>query len=43
MPIGYAAFAFASGALIGAVLRRTLPAMATTLVVFTVARVAVGA
>lgn len=43
VPIAYAAFAFASGALIGAVLRRTLPAMATTLVVFTVARVAVGA
>jgi ABC-type transport system involved in multi-copper enzyme maturation permease subunit len=39
-PIGYAAFAFASGALIGAVIRRTLPAMATTLVVYVVARIA---
>jgi len=38
-PIGYAAFAFASGALIGAVIRRTLPAMATTLVVYVVARI----
>jgi ABC-type transport system involved in multi-copper enzyme maturation permease subunit len=39
-PIGYAAFAFASGALIGAVIRRTLPAMATTLGVYVVARIA---
>jgi ABC-type transport system involved in multi-copper enzyme maturation permease subunit len=39
-PIGYAAFAFASGALIGAVIRRTLPAMATTLAVFVSARIA---
>jgi hypothetical protein len=39
-PIGYAAFAFASGALIGAVIRRTLPAMATTLVVYVIARIA---
>jgi len=39
-PIGYAAFAFASGALIGAVIRRTLPAMATTLAVFVFARIA---
>jgi ABC-type transport system involved in multi-copper enzyme maturation permease subunit len=39
-PIGYAAFAFASGALIGAVIRRTLPAMATTLVLYVVARIA---
>jgi hypothetical protein len=39
-PIGYAAFAFASGALIGAVIRRTLPAMATTLVVYVAARIA---
>jgi ABC-type transport system involved in multi-copper enzyme maturation permease subunit len=39
-PIGYAAFAFASGALIGAVIRRTLPAMATTLGVYVFARIA---
>jgi hypothetical protein len=39
-PIGYAAFAFASGALIGAAIRRTLPAMATTLGVYVFARVA---
>jgi hypothetical protein len=39
-PIGYAAFAFASGALIGAVIRRTLPAMATTLGVYVLARIA---
>ncbi len=32
--LGYAAFAFASGAFIGAVIRRTLPAMATTLAVY---------
>jgi hypothetical protein len=43
VPVGYAVFAFASGAFIGAVLRRTLLAMATTLAVFTVARVAIGA
>ena len=40
-PIGYAVFAFATGALIGAIIRRTLPAMATTLAVFIAARVAV--
>jgi hypothetical protein len=39
-PIGYAAFAFASGALIGAVVRRTLPAMASALGVYVFARVA---
>jgi hypothetical protein len=39
-PIGYAAFAFAAGALIGAVIRRTLPAMATTLGVYVFARIA---
>ena len=32
--VGYAAFAFASGAFIGAVIRRTVPAMATTLGVY---------
>lgn len=31
-PLGYAAFAFALGVLAGALIRRTLPAMATTLV-----------
>ena len=39
-PIGYAAFAVAAGALIGVVIRRTVPAMATTLAVFVFARVA---
>jgi hypothetical protein len=39
-PIGYALFAFASGALIGAVIRRTVPAMAATLGVFVFVRVA---
>lgn len=41
VPIGYAAFAFASGALIGAVLRRTLPAMAATLGLYAVVRVVI--
>lgn len=40
--VGYALFAFAVGALTGAMLRRILAAMAATLVVFTVARVAIG-
>jgi hypothetical protein len=40
-PIGYAAFAFALGVLLGAVLRRTLPAMAATLGVFVLVRVGV--
>lgn len=40
--IGYTAFAFAIGALAGVVIRRTLPAMATTLGVFVFARIAVG-
>jgi hypothetical protein len=39
-PIAYAAFAFAAGALIGVVIRRTVPAMATTIAVFVLARVA---
>lgn len=39
-PIGYAAFAFATGALVGAVIRRAVPAMATTLGIFVGARVA---
>ncbi len=37
-PIGYAAFAFALGVTTGVLMRRTLPAMATTLVVFIAAR-----
>ena len=40
VPVGYAAFAFALGGLAGAVLRRTVPAMAVTLAGFTAARVA---
>jgi hypothetical protein len=38
--VGHAAFAVALGAALGAVLRRTLPAMATTLVAFVAARLA---
>ena len=40
VPIGYAALAFALGATAGVVLRRTLPAMAVTLVAFVFARLA---
>jgi hypothetical protein len=40
VPVGYAAFAFALGVLLGALLRRTVPAMAATLVVFTAVRLA---
>ena len=40
-PIGYAVFAFAIGVLIGAIIRRTLPAMVTTLAVYVFALVAV--
>jgi hypothetical protein len=39
-PIGYAAFAFALGVTAGAFIRRTIPAMAATIVVFTGARLA---
>jgi hypothetical protein len=39
-PIGYAAFAFALGVTSGTLLRRTLPAMATTLAGFVVVRLA---
>ena len=39
-PIGYAVFGFALGALLGAVLRRTVPAMAGTLAGYVSARVA---
>ena len=41
VPIGYAAFAFALGVAAGAAIRRTLPAMAVTLVAFVAARMAV--
>jgi len=40
VPIGYGAFAFALGVLAGVVIRRTLPAMATTVVAFVGARLA---
>jgi hypothetical protein len=40
-PIAYALFALVLGALLGAIARRTLPAMATTLVVFFVVRFSV--
>ncbi len=43
VPAGYAAFAFMVGVLAGVLLRRTLPAMLTTLVVFTAARIAFNA
>jgi hypothetical protein len=39
--VGYALFAFAVGALVGALLRRVVPAMATTLGIFVFARVAI--
>lgn len=39
-PIGYAAFAFALGVTVGMLIRRTLPAMAITLVVFAAAQIA---
>lgn len=42
VPIAYALFAFAVGALAGAVVRRTVPAMAVTLVVFIFVRVGVS-
>jgi hypothetical protein len=42
-PVAYAVFAFALGSLVGTVLRRTLPAMATTLGVFAFTRIAVTA
>lgn len=40
VPIGYAVFAFGVGVLLGAVIRRVLPAMAGTLGVFVVVRIA---
>jgi hypothetical protein len=41
VPVGYAAFAFVLGVTAGLVLRRTLPAMATTLAGFTAVRMAI--
>ena len=41
-PVGYAAFAFMLGVTAGTLLRRTVPAMAVTLVAFTAARLAVS-
>jgi len=38
-PLGYAAFAFALGATFGAVIRRTIPAMAFTLAIFAAVQV----
>jgi hypothetical protein len=40
-PLGYAAFAFAAGVTAGVLLRRTVPAMAATLVAFLAARIIV--
>lgn len=40
VPVGYAAFAFALGVLLGALLRAAVPAMAATLLLFTAARLA---
>jgi len=41
-PIGYAAFGFALGVTAGALIRRTIPAMAATVVAFTATRLAVA-
>lgn len=41
VPVAYAAFALALGVLLGAVLRRTLPAVAATMAVFLAVRIAV--
>ena len=43
VPIGYAAFAFALGLAAGLLIRRTLPAMVTTLAVFVAVRIAFDA
>jgi ABC-2 family transporter protein len=40
VPLGYAAFAFALGVTVGLLIRRTLPAMATTLALFVATRLA---
>ena len=42
VPIGYAVFAVALGIVVGALLRRTLPAMAITVAAFTLLRLVVG-
>lgn len=42
VPVAYAAFAFASGALIGAVIRRAITAMAATLGAFVIVRIAIS-
>jgi hypothetical protein len=42
VPIGYAAFGFVLGVTVGVLIRRTVPAMATVVVVFTAARVGVN-
>ncbi|MBT2468782.1 ABC transporter permease subunit [Streptomyces sp. ISL-66] len=41
VPLGYAAFAFTAGACAGLLIRRTVPAMAATLVVFTAVQILV--
>jgi hypothetical protein len=41
VPVGYAAFAFALGVTAGTIIRRTLPAMAVTLVIFAAVQFAV--
>lgn len=41
VPVGYAAFAFALGVVVGLLVRRVLPALATTLAAFVVSRYAV--
>jgi len=43
VPVGYAVFALALGVAVGAVLRRTVPAMAVTLALFTLVQLAVPA
>ncbi|HEX3958650.1 MAG TPA: hypothetical protein VHZ03_18815 [Trebonia sp.] len=40
VPVGYAAFAFALGMVLGTLVRKTVPAMAATLLAFTAARLA---
>ncbi|WP_330334504.1 ABC transporter permease subunit [Streptomyces sp. NBC_00536] len=40
-PLGYTAFAFVLGAVLGLILRRAVPAMAATLVIFTALQIAV--
>jgi hypothetical protein len=40
VPLGYAAFAFALGTAVGALIRRTVPAMAVTLAIFIAAQIA---